>query len=233
MQKRSILNCPIEFDRTDFLHLLSLSVGRSIACQNKMGELVIGDNGWNVDVKNGTMNFGEAVFRSGVLGSESEQSGTWLWSWANTESGLAEIVCAPSRRAKKALPDTPEFQNGKFMLDELHTGHNLAMVSCAVAEKNICYYRCPYSGGAAFVTVEGLPDEVFAALDAQSFVKQYMEIVSCFYCDHRLLAAGFLYQNGTDFTSTPASITAHFPERDVTLLFEPFEGLSRLTDLRL
>lgn len=233
MQKRSILNCPIDFDKGSFLDLVSLSAGRAIACQNAMGELVIGENGWNADVKGCTIKFGERVFRSGVLGSESESSGTWLWGWANTEGGLPEIASAPSRRAKRALPDCPEFQNGKFMLDELHTGHNLAMVCCGVSEKNLCYYRCPYSGGAAFVTVEGLPEEVFAPLEAESLIRLYMEIISSYYCDHRLLAAGMLYQNGNAFEASANAITAQLSDRTAEFSFEPAQGLSRLADMHL
>lgn len=227
---RSVLNCPIDFNKTDFLDLLSLSVGWSIACQNRLGEL-IGDSGWNVDLKGGTIKFGERIFKSGVLGTESSSSGTWLWAWENTEGGLPEIAAAPSRRAKKQLPECPEFVNGKFMLDELHTGHNLSMISCAVSEKDICYYRCPHSEGAAFVTVEGLPESVFAPLDAQGFLRQMMEIISVFYCDHRLLAAGFLYMNGTEFTAEGASLTADFGGRAIRFDFEPAEGLYRLANV--
>ncbi len=232
MEKRSILNCPIDFDKSDFLHLVSLSVGYSIKCQTAMGELVIGNNGWNVDIKGGNIRFGEQVFKSGVLGSESESSDTWLWAWANTESGLPEIASAPSRRAKKDLSDVPEFQNGKFMLDELHTGHNLSMVCCGISEKNMCYYRCPYSGGAAFVTVEGLPDSVFAPVSIEEFARRYMEIISVYYCDHRLLAAGFLYQNHNDFTADGNKLTATFGSNTLELTFEIVDGLSRLADIR-
>lgn len=220
MKKRSVLNCPVEFDKNDFFSLVSLSVGYSIACQNAMGENIIGDNGWNVDIKGGKIKFGNKEFASGVLGSESYESDTWLWSWANTESGLPEIVSAPSRRAKKVLSQVPEFINGKFSLDELHTGHNLSMVCCAVSEENICYYRCPYSNGAAFVTVKGLPDEIFAPLSAESFVRECMDIIGGFYCDHLLMVAGFLYQSGYDFEQNGAVLSA-----DVggTCLFFEFE----------
>ncbi len=227
---KTILSCPIDYDKSSLIDLLSLSVGWSIACQNRMGEL-IGDSGWNVDIKNGTISFGENTYKSGVLGTESASSSTWLWSWAHTEGGLPEIAAAPSRRAKKALPECPEFANGKFMLDELHTGHNLSMICCAVSEKELCYYRCPHGDGAAFVTVEGLPSSVFAPVGAQSFLRQMMEIVSVFYCDHRLLAAGFLHMNGTEFTAEGAALTAHFPEAEVTLEFEPAEGLYRLANV--
>lgn len=229
--KRSVLDCPIEFDKSDFLSLLSLSAGYSIACQNKMGELVIGDNGWNVDIKGGTIRFGERVFKSGVLGSESHESGTWLWGWANTEGGLPEIASAPSRRAKKLLPDAAEFINGKFMLDELHTGHNLAMVCCGISEDAMCYYRCPYNGGAAFVTVSGLPEEVFSPLPIQAFVNQYMQIISSLYCDHRLLAAGFLFQNGNFFQAERDHITAKFESITLRFDFETIDGISRVVNI--
>lgn len=229
--KRSVLDCPIEFDKSDFLSLLSLSAGYSIACQNKMGELVIGDNGWNVDIKGGTIRFGERVFKSGVLGSESHESGTWLWGWANTEGGLPEIASAPSRRAKKLLPDVAEFINGKFMLDELHTGHNLAMVCCGISEEEMCYYRCPYSGGAAFVTVSGLPEEVFSPLPIQAFVNQYMQIISSLYCDHRLLAAGFLFQNGNSFHAERDHIAAKFGDVTLRFDFETIDGMARVVNI--
>ncbi len=231
MTKRSILDCPVQFDKTDFFDLVSLSVGWSIACQNRMGALVIGDSGWNVDVKGGTIRFGESTFKSGVLGSESRTSETWLWGWANTEANLPEIVSAPSRRAKRVLAGTAEFDNGKFMLDELHTGHNLSMVCCAVSDKPMCYYRCPYSDGALFATVEGLPEEVFAPLSAEQVMRQVMEIISVFNCDHRLLVAGLLWLNGTDFSEEYGCISADFGGRGLRFSFEPVGEIARLADI--
>ncbi len=228
--KKTILNCPIDYDRSSFLDMLSLSVGWSVACQNRLGEL-IGDSGWNVDLKGGTIKFGENIFKSGVLGTESSSSGTWLWAWENTEGGLPEIAAAPSRRAKKQLSACPEFTNGKFMLDELHTGHNLSMICCAASDKDICYYRCPHSEGAAFVTVEGLPEDVFAPLDAQSLLRQIMEIISVFYCDHRLLTAGILYMSGNDFTADGLSLTADLSGRTACFEFETVDGLCHLANV--
>lgn len=232
MEKLSLLDCPVWFDKTNMLDLLSLSAGRAFLCQNRMGELVVGNNGWGLDPMRGIIRFGDREFDAGVLGTESEIQGTWLWSWAHTESGLPERSVAISRRVKKALPDLAEFQTGKFMLDELHTGHNLAMISVGVSDENLCYYRCPYDGGAAFVAVSGLPGEIFAPAEIQEFVRQFIEIISGFYCDHRLLAAGFLYQNGTPFTTDENVIVAEFGGRKLRMLFEQTEdGLSRVMDI--
>lgn len=192
MNGRNILNCPTEFDKKDFFSLLSLSAGAAIARQNAMGALVIRDSGWNVDVKNGRIAFGERIFDCGIIGTESEAAGTWLWGWANKESGLPERASAPARRAAKLMKDVPEFANPSFMLDELHNGHNVSMVCCEAAESDVCYYRCPYDGGALFVQISGLPEDVFAPLPPEKLARQYLEVIQSFYCDHRLLAAGML-----------------------------------------
>ncbi len=232
MDNRTILNCPVSFDRTSFLDLLSLSAGYSIYCQKRMGDLVIKGNGWNVDLRELTIKFGGSKFDCGVIGRESEEEGTWLWGWANTESGLKEIASAPSRRAKKILCGVPEFENGKFMLDELHTGHNLSMVCSGISEKNICYYRCPYKSGAAFVQISGLPEDVFAPAGREIFLKQIMEIISSFYCDHRLLAAGFLWKNQTPFSESGDYIEAVFPEGTVKISLEEAGEISRIKDVK-
>ena len=232
MKKLSVLNCPIDFDKTNFLHLLSLSAGYCLDCQNRMGELVIGDNGWSVDVENGTISFGEEnVYQSGIIGSESDISGTWLWGWANTESGLPEMTFAPSRRALRKLPDMEEFKNGSFILDELRTGHNLAMVCCGVSDRNDGYYRCPYSDGALFVTVEDLPDEVFAPVATDVLFRQYLEILSSFYCDHMLLAAGYLYQNGYGFTISGNTLAARLGNNTAFFEYEKAGDVNRLINI--
>lgn len=232
MENRTILGCPVKFDRTEFFDLLSLSAAAMISRQNKMGELVIADNNWSYDIRNRRISFGESRFTAGILGIENEREHTWLWSWADAESNLPELSAAPSRRAKRALRGVPEFAEGKFMLeDELHTAHNLAMVSCAVSEKPVCYYRCPYDGGAMFVQTEGLPEEVFAPVRQAELMRTFLEVISSFYCDHRLLAAGFLYMNGNEFTEENNTITAKIDGKRLRFVFEEAGGLSRTADI--
>lgn len=232
MEKRTILTTPIEFDRGDFFSLLSLSVGAAIARQNAFGA-VIGSDGWNVDPMHGVITFGKREFPCGIIGTESELGGTWLWGWAHTESGLPENAAAPSRRAKRNLAECAEFTTAKFELDELHNGHNLSMVTVCAAEKNACYYRCPYDGGALFVQIGELPEEVFAPLSLDETARQHLEIIQAFYCDHRLLAAGLLHLNGYDFIVKPDSITAEQNGRTLRFDFEEADGLFRTADISL
>ncbi len=232
MEKRTIITTPVDFDKSDFLSLLSLSAGAAIARQNAFGA-VIGSDGWNVNPMHSMIKFGEREFPCGIIGTESEIGGTWLWGWAHTESGLPENASAPSRRAKRTLGYCAEFTTAKFELDELHNGHNLSMVTVCAAEKNACYYRCPYDGGALFVQVNELPDEVFAPMPLDALVKQFMEVLGAFYCDHKLLAAGMLYMNGYNFNVEPNRITAEKNGLLLNIAFEQAGGLYRTTNISL
>lgn len=226
MEKRTILTTPVEFDRSDFFSLLSLSVGAAIARQNAFGAFIDSDggDGWNVDPVHGAITFGKREFPCGIIGTESETGGTWLWGWAHTESGLPENAAAPSRRAKRAIPDCAEFTTAKFELDELHNGHNLSMVTICAAEKNVCYYRCPYNGGALFVQIDGLPEEVFAPPSLDDIARRQLEIIREFLCDHKLLAAGLLHMNGFGFADGGNFITAERNGRTLRFDFEKTVG---------
>lgn len=231
MKNISILTTPVDFDKSDFLSLLSLSAGNAIYRQKRMGKLVIGNSGWHVDVKERLISFGKKTFDCGIIGSEDYNSNTWLWGWAVNESGLPENAFAPARRAKRNLPDCAEIYFEKFTLDELHSGHNLSMVTVGAAENNVCYYRCPYEGGALFVQISGLPDEIFEPAPLIDIANQTVEIISSFYCDHRLLCAGFLHQNGYSFELDDEGITAGDNSGTLRITFEKVGELYRITGI--
>lgn len=48
MNNFSVLECPVYFDKTNMLDMLSLSAGRAILCQNRLGEQIIADNSWGL-----------------------------------------------------------------------------------------------------------------------------------------------------------------------------------------
>ncbi len=223
---KNILNCPIDYDKNDFFSLVSLSAGVMITRQLDMGELVIKNRGWNVDIKNGTIAFGEDIFPAGIIGTESEVSGTWLWGWANKTSGLPEKAAAPARRMKKLFADVPEFKNASFMLDELHSGHNISMVCCAASEDNCCYYRCPYDGGALFVRISELPDAVFEQPSPEKLAKVFLQVIGSIQCDHKLTAAGMLWAFGYEFKDCGDYITAD-TAYDTPIRFD-FENVGEL-----
>ena len=226
----SILNAPVKYDAGDFFSLLSLSAGASIARQNAMGALVIGDSGWRVDIRARRIYFGGSAFDCGILGRES--GGAWIWGWADRESGLPEAAFAPARRARRALGGAAEFAAEKFMLDEMRTGHAIAMISTAASEESVCYYRCPFDDGAFLVQVSGLPAQVFAPLPQTVIMRTFMDVIGGLECDHKLAAAGLLFEGGVPFEDGGGYIDAHFPNGgDIRMVFEDYMGVYKVLDI--
>lgn len=226
----SILDTPVKYDRGDFFSLMSLSLGASVARQNIMGELVIADKEWRVDIRERRIYFGENAFACGILGRET--GGAWIWGWADAECGLPEAAFASARRIKRILGDVREFSAEKFMLDPLRTGHSIAAISTMASGENVCYYRCPFDDGAFVVQVNGLPDEVFAPLSRTQIMRGLIDVISAVECDHKLTAAGLLYDSGVPFEDGGSYIEAHFPDSNgLRMVFDDCNGVYRVLDI--
>lgn len=134
--------------------------GIALSRQRDLGAR-IGDWSWQFDMDAGTMTFEKAGFLGfgkkritsacQVLGSESESSATWLWSWANTQSGLppALLRAAEKLRGIGERGSIRELTERSLPL-ERWDGHQLAMIAAGLTDAP-GYYRGPYDGGALFV----------------------------------------------------------------------------------
>jgi hypothetical protein len=173
---------------------LALSKQRDLASR-------IQDLSWGFDMDAGTMTFTKRGFLTigrkslssacQILGSESEQTSTWLWAWANHQSGIPPKLLRASESLRALgerfrIPElvTPEIPLGQW------DGHRIAMLA-AGSRDCAGYYRGPYPGGAIFVL---LTDPALATPVDQPllrFVTQLPELVAQFAVhDHRLAAQG-------------------------------------------
>ena len=232
MNSISALSTPIGFDRSDLLSVLSLSLGTTVARQNRLGEF-IGKNNWSVQVSKREIKFGWHKYRIGLIGTESEYSGTWLWGWGHTEDGLPEGFSEPSENVRRLLPECSAFNEAKSELDGPLTGHNLSTVTVGTSDRNVCYYRCPYEGGAMFVEIEGLPEKLFRPLTLVEIAHLHADIISSYDCIHKLLAAGMLHQNGYAFTDNGSSITSASGGQELRFGFEEADGIVRTSEISL
>ena len=147
---------------------------------------VIGNADWQFNMDAGQLTFGgQYVFPVQILGTESHQSHTWLWGWANAASAIPE----PLLRAAKQLQaygeqhDVPEFTGPQQTLDAV-SGHLLCMIACGLCEAD-CYYRGPYAGGAAFMLLSAPEVRQRSDDTALRFIHVYNEFLIQFSCDHR------------------------------------------------
>ena len=62
---------------------------------------LIGDLPWAYELQAGIVSFGDPFsWQAEVLGTESEESSTWLWAWANDASTIPKQQQAASLKLK-------------------------------------------------------------------------------------------------------------------------------------
>lgn len=220
---------PIDTGRWD--QVFSACLGKMTAIQSACAEQVVGDRDWSVDFSNGVIVFGDQEYPLQLIGTESALSDTWLWGWDSVKR-LPEDLLRLADRTKAAGRrwGLDPLTTASFALDDtFFNGHSMSVVACGLAER-YCYYKCPHSGGAVFVAFSGVPESVFAHVEARRFLSVTMRCTEQFTLDHKAFVEGFLTWNDTPYEWNGQTLTAHFPQQ-VTIAFERAGGSSRICSI--
>lgn len=129
---------------------------------------VIGNTSWMLDVPTQRLTLtrddtGQVVAMLPVqlVGSQSDETQTFLWAWANAASNLPPAILQSVTRLRE-LAET-EGQREPFLIENPFPlpfpdyGMAAAMI-CAGVTGGFGAYRCPYDGGAAYVVIERFPE---------------------------------------------------------------------------
>jgi len=198
-----------------------------VAIQTACGELVVNGQNWNVDFSEGCILFGEKKYPIEFIGSESTSSNTWLWGWENI-NGFPEQMIQMAQQSKKLGEQwgLEPLTIAQLPLDDKITGHNLSIVACGLAPRS-CYYRCPHSGGAAFVALSGVPEKVYAPVNLERFLSIVTQCIGQYQLDHRIFIESFLLWNATPYDWEGQTLKAHFTQ-ELRIAFEQVNGGLRI-----
>ena len=117
---------------------------------------------WWFDMDSGTLAFTQAdgsqfITPVQLLGTQSDHDGTFLWAWANEQSGAPTTLLESVTRLR-AFGQQHAIAELVDPLLEGYDGHTLAMVAVGLTGAP-AYYRAPYEGGAAFMLM--MSDEIW------------------------------------------------------------------------
>ena len=106
-----------------------------------------------MDLKRGETLFGDDAPRAiWYIGSEASSSRTWLWGYENINRlGERLLTLARDVRDFGLRHGLAELSTPKLALSAEINGHALSAIACGLSQEPLCYYRCPYAGGAVFV----------------------------------------------------------------------------------
>lgn len=134
---------------------------------------------------------GIARFSSGlevplqVLGTESDNSLTWLWAWADEQTEVPEQLLRSARDLKAwgERHDVEEFTLPSVDLNRAD-GNLISLIASDVCGAT-GFYRDPYEGGALFLLLFGPPSALRMDLDRAGIARHLQDLVSRYDFDHR------------------------------------------------
>ncbi len=190
---------------------------------------VIGTNNWNIDMKLGTISFGEGLeFPIQVLGTISYSSQTWLWAWANTESGLSENIIQQALALKKygeeSQIDLLKNASFNFSKEELHI---IGMIASGMFGSS-GYYIADYGQGAMVVTIKS---EIIDAVKTENHLRVltvFPQIISMYEMNHKQALLSYLTAKEYVISNEDNSLTARKGTQTIQASFNESSNLISL-----
>lgn len=182
-----------------FEDLLQQAYCPAMIRQRAFGEFLNGRD-WNLDLKTGIVKFGDDLtFPIQLLGSYSEISGTWLWSWDNP--GLLSWPSKILEFVNKLRDRGGIFSIPSFPLENI-SGHEISMV-CSHLLGGIPYYRGPYPNGAVFFLVLDIPEDMNRKMSPVGCIEAMLDALNSQYIySHREMCLGCLKSQHFDVDET-------------------------------
>jgi hypothetical protein len=143
-----------EIQLDDQLAMLLVEHGLLALERQVLLQALVGERDWQFDQNEGTIRFlPDLAFPAQCIGSESDSAHTWLWAWANASIDEGRAQRASEAREIGARRGYAFMNEPEVPLSRLESGHLVGLVICGLTGAD-AYYRCPYEGGALYVTLD-------------------------------------------------------------------------------
>jgi hypothetical protein len=167
----------------------------SLEKQDKL-ESLIDEQLHELDPEAGKVRFGEFEFSMQILGTESGNTLTWLWAWADehTEVPASLLQSAIELRNWGAGEGIKEFTMPSVDLNRVD-GHTVAMIGAEVCKAS-CYYQDSYEGGAVFLLLFDRIIDSQPSFDRERLVARMADLFSRYDLNHRNTLLSYLTLKG-------------------------------------
>ncbi|MDR2871085.1 MAG: hypothetical protein LBV45_00855 [Xanthomonadaceae bacterium] len=177
-----------------FQQLFERYAGTILARQFRFGE-ILKEHHWRLKLNEATIVFNdEQEYAVQLLGTTSDPEEEWLWCWADETLTIAETALTFSERMR-ALGEKEgiaELYKPRFQITPEIDGHKMSML-CAGLEGKSCYFHGPYTGGAIYCLIQGLPEEIFSLYTMEVLSLMIWRVVTTYEeADHKALLTHFL-----------------------------------------
>ena len=128
----------------------------SSAERQEQAQDVVGGRPFTAELSRGVVGFEPALeVRAELVGTEADNPGSWMWSWANP-SGFADEVTAAVWHARSygEQEGIGELTTGEIPLDGITLGYRLTVVACGLAGGYAYYPATAAPGTTAYMLLD-------------------------------------------------------------------------------
>ncbi len=188
---------------------------------------IAGENLYEIDLDAGIIRFSrDLAFPFQVLGTESDNSLTWLWAWAEEQPEIPEMLVQASLDLRHwgAQEEIREFTVPSIDLTRTD-GNALAMVSTQISRAN-SFFRDSYEGGAAYLLIFENSIDREPSFDRASLFRHLSDLNARYDLNHRNVLLSYLQLKGLSPVEQGTLLTCEL-ETGERLIAE-FDGAGKL-----
>lgn len=201
----------------------------ALLSQEKQDNLAhsIGEHFFDLDLEAGKARFGGgSEFSVQVLGTQSDNTLTWLWAWAEEQTEIPEnlIRSALDLRAWGTKAGIAEFVEPEIDIDRAD-GRMISLIASEVCAAS-CYYRDAYEGGALFLLLFGESLTLPRRFDLSSLKQGLSELSADYDINARKTLLAYLAAKNLSPSETGAIVTCGLESGEtLSIEFDAHGGL--------
>ena len=189
----------------------------ALAALEKQDGLIrrLGEHIANLDLDTGMARFNaESAFPFQLLGTESDNSLTWLWAWADEQPEVSEELLRSARELKAwgAREGVTEFTVPSLDLNRAD-GTMLSLIASGVSSAS-GYYRDYYDGGTLFILLFGADGDSRPEFDRAGLIRAMRDLVSRYDFVHRKALLSYFKMKSLPFSDSGDAVNAELAGGD-------------------
>ncbi len=191
---------------------------------------LVGEHSLELDLDAGIARFTkDHSFPFQVLGTESENTLSWLWAWAEEQTEMPENLMKASQAMKVWLEARGLHEYALPSLDlDRADGTMLSLIATEVCNA-ACFYRDHYEGGALFILLFGTAIGSQAPFDRRELVRNLDDLIDRYDFNHRKALLSYLRSGAIPFAETQDTVSAMLPAGE--RLIAEFDAAGKLTSV--
>jgi hypothetical protein len=193
---------------TDFRQQFERSALLSLEKREKLLHLV-GEHFLQLDLDAGVARFSERFsFPFQVLGTESENTLTWLWAWAEEQTEMPDHLLRASRDLRAWLQGAGLNSLALPSVDlDVADGTMISIVAAEVSKAG-AFYRDHYEGGALFILLYGSEIDAQPDLDRAGLLRAFTDLASRYGFNHRNAFCSYFLAKGLPLSESAGTVNA-------------------------